>query len=511
MAERGGKRKPSFSAPVYFRLLPALSSLLLILSYPKFNQGWLAWFALAPLSYYLLRAKTLKSAAAGGLACGFLFYFGILYWIYPTMRAGGVEPAVSALGLLLLSLLMASEFLLISTFGFYLKKAGFKAWPYVFAAGWFLLEYGKVYLSQKAVWFPWFMLGYTQWDYKPLIQLASVTGVYGLSAAVCFTGALAGSLPALDGPAWKKGFRFLPAVLLFAAIWLFGARELRRAEAALPRGTFTAALLQPSIDQYAKWDAAEAGNIRKNMEDLAAAAKGADLAVWPENALPCWIDEPACYAWLKAAAARPAGGTLVGSVSKGDGMRVAAFLLDKDGQITATYNKRQLVPFGEYVPLRDLLGKYVKPVAALGEFLPGAPWQELMSFGGFKFGAAICYESIFPYLFAGDTRDGADLFVNITNDGWYLNTAAPYQHFVANIFRAVENRRTVLRAANNGISGVIDPWGRVTVRTALNERTALVAPVKIYGETALFPYYGDCFAGAALLVASAFLLAVLFI
>lgn len=511
MSDRGGKRASSISAPVFLRLLPALTSLLLILSYPKFDQGWLAWFALAPLSYYLLKTKTLKAAAAGGLACGFFFYAGILYWIYPTMRAGGVEPAVSALGLLLLSLLMSSEFLLVSVFGFYLKKAGLKAWPYVFAAGWFLLEYGKVYLSAKAVWFPWFMLGYTQWAYTPLIQLASVTGVYGLSAAVCFTGALAGSLFALDGPAWKKGVRFLPALTLFAAIWLFGARELRRADAAVPRGTFTAALLQPSIDQYAKWDAAEAGNIMRNMEGLAAAGKSADLAVWPENALPCWIDEPACYAWLKTAAARPDGATLVGSVSKGDGRRVAAFLLDKDGRITATYNKRQLVPFGEYVPLRDLLGKYIKPVAALGEFLPGAPWQELMPFRGLKLGAAICYESIFPYLFTGDTRDGADLFVNITNDGWYLSTAAPYQHFAANVFRAVENRRTVLRAANNGISGVIDPWGRVTSRTALNERTALVVPVKIYGEKALFPYYGDWFAGAALLVVSAFLLAVLFI
>ena len=511
MAERGGKRKASFSAPVYFRLLPALTALLLILSYPKFNQGWLAWLALAPLSYYLLKTKALKAAAAGGLACGFLFYLGILYWIYPTMRAGGVEPAVSALGLLLLSLLMSSEFVLISVFGHYLKKAGLKAWPYVFAAGWFLLEYGKVYLSQKAVWFPWFMLGYTQWDYKPLIQLASVAGVYGLSAAVCFTGALAGSLFALDGAAWKKGLRFLPAVMLFAAIWIFGARELRRADAVVPDGTFSAALLQPSIDQYAKWDAAEAGNIRKNMEGLAAAAKGSDLAVWPENALPCWIDEPACSAWLKTAAARPSGGTLVGSVSKGDGKRVAAFLLDKDGAITASYNKRQLVPFGEYVPLRGLLGKYIKPVAALGEFLPGEPEQALLSFKGLKLGAAICYESVFPYLFAGDTADGADFFVNITNDGWYLNTAAPYQHFAANIFRAVENRRPLLRAANNGISAAIDPWGRVTARTALNERAALLVPVKIYSEKALFPYYGVWFAGAALLLVSAFLLAVLFI
>jgi apolipoprotein N-acyltransferase len=174
-------------------VFPVLTSVLLVLAYPKFDMGWLAWGALAPLAYYLLKVRTFKAAALGGLGCGFLFYLGILYWIYPTMRAGGVGPAVSALGLALLALVLAAEFLAVSVFGYRLRKAGLKAWPYVFALGWFAMEYGKIYLSQKAVWFPWFMLGYTQADWLPLVQVVSVTGIYGLSAAVCFTGALAGA------------------------------------------------------------------------------------------------------------------------------------------------------------------------------------------------------------------------------------------------------------------------------------------------------------------------------
>ena len=494
------------------KFLPALSALLLVLSYPRFDQGWLAWFALAPLSFYILNSKTLKAAAAGGAACGFLFYLGILYWIYPTMRAGGVNPAVSALGLVLLSLILSAEFLLVSAFGFRLRKTGVKRWPYLFALGWFLLEYGKIYFSLKAVWFPWFMLGYTQWDYVPLLQIASVTGVYGLSAALCFSGALLGSLFALEAPVYKKLLRFSPAVLVFAGLWFFGSRELKRAEALAPLKSFRAALLQPSIDLYAKWDAAEAANIIANIEGLLSGTRGADLAVWPENALPCWIDEPDCVAWLKAAVSSgSAAGSFVGSVSKGGGRHVSAFLLDGKGRITASYNKRQLVPFGEYVPLRAFLGKFIQPVAALGEFEPGDAGQELLSLNGTKLGAAICYESVFPYLFSGDTRAGADLFVNITNDGWYLDTAAPYQHFIANIFRAVENRRTVLRAANNGISGLIDPWGRVQAKTALNQRTVLEVNASIYGADAFFPLYGHWFALAALLIVSAFLLALLFI
>ena len=488
-------------------VLPLLTSILLILSYPRFDQGWLAWFALAPLAAALWRAKEFKQALTAGLTAGFFFYAGILYWIYPTMRAGGVDPAVSVFGLAALSLLMSAEFILTAAFGFYLKRAGAEAWPYLFAAGWGLMECGKVYLSFKAVWFPWFMLGYTQWAYTPLIQAASLTGVYGLSAAVCFTGALAGTVLLSGAGVRGKVLRFLPAPLLVCLLFIYGLRELKKADSSPSPGSLNVAMLQPSVDLYAKWDPARAGEIRAQVKSLAAGAKSADLVVWPENALPCWIDDPECSAWLKTAAARPAGGSLVGSVSKGDGRHVTAFLLDGKGEIKASYNKRQLVPFGEYVPLRGLLGRFIKPVAALGEFSPGEREQELLPFGKLKIGAAICYESVFPYLFTGDTLDGADIFVNITNDGWYLDTAAPYQHFIANIFRAVENRRPLVRAANNGISGVIDPWGRVLAKTSLNERTVLAVPVQLYGGHAFFPAYGHWLALAALLLVFALLLA----
>ena len=492
-------------------IFPVLSSVLLVLAYPKFNMGWLAWVALAPLSYYLLKAKKASHAAAGGAACGFLTYLGILYWIYPTMRAGGVGPAVSALGLGLLALVLSTEFLLVSLYGYWLKKAGVKAWPYVFAAAWFALEYGKVYLSQKAVWFPWFMLGYTQWENLALVQLVSVTGIYGLSAAVCFTGALAGAVLAADCGPVKKILRVAPGLLIMAGLWYFGRAELALAENFKPAKTVKVSLLQPSIDFYAKWEASEADNIKSNITGLLGGVKDG-LAVWPENALPCWIDEADCAAWLKAAAAGSgATGSVVGSVSRGGGKHVSAFLLKGDGDIAASYDKRQLVPFGEYVPLRKFLGRFIEPVAALGEFEPGAPEQRLLDFDGVKIAPSVCYEAIFPYLFAGDSRDGAELFVNITNDGWYLDTAAPQQHFIVNIFRAAENRRAVARAANNGISGVIDPWGRVTARTALNDRTVLEAEVPVCALQAFFPLYGHWFAWAALMIVAAFLLAVLFV
>ncbi len=460
--------------------LAVLSSVLLTLSYPKFGQGWLAWAAMAPFSLAVWRARSLRSAAAAGLTAGFCFYAAILYWIYPTMRAGGVSVPLSLFGLAALSLVMALEFALAGIYGFCLKPAGDRAWPYLFALGWALLEYGKQALSMKAVWFPWFMLGYTQWEYLPLIQIVSLTGVCGLGAAVCFSGALSGVLLLPGRGIREKAPLFVPALAVFALLWGYGRRELSKAEAVKPDGYIEAALLQPCINEYEKWDESRARGIQDRLEAMLGGLGSPDLIVWPENALPGWIDDPAYSGWLRRLSKGRKSWNLVGSVSRGDGKHVSAFLLDENGEIKASYDKRRLVPFGEYVPLRELIGGFVAPVAALGEFTEGPLRQELFAVKGFRLGAAICYESLFPSLFVADAEAGADLFFNITNDGWYLDTAAPHQHFLANIFRAVETRRTVMRAANNGISAVIDPWGRVLAKKDLNEEGALSARVPVY-------------------------------
>ncbi|OGR93979.1 MAG: apolipoprotein N-acyltransferase [Elusimicrobia bacterium GWF2_62_30] len=490
-------------------LVPLLTAALLILSYPKFDQGWLAWFALAPLAWHILNSKTLKAALFGGFGAGFLFYLGLLYWIYPTMRAGGVEPAVSALGLVLLAALMALEFVLACGFGFCLKKCGGAAFPYVFASGWALMEWGKAMLSLKGIWFSWFLLGYTQWRYTELIQVVSLTGPYGLSWAVCFTGALIGALAYRRVKPLRNAAALAPAFLVVCGLWFYGKSVI---PAAAPEGkVLKAALLQPSIDLYKKWDAVYAAEIEATLEGLVKGAGKPDLVVWPENALPGWIEDKHYGDWLSRLARESGAQHLVGSVSRGDGRRVAAFLIEPTGLQGGDYYKRELVPFGEYVPLRGLLGKFIEPVAALGEFDPGGLKQPFMNIKGLKVAPVICYESIFPYLFRYDAARDAQLFVNITNDGWYLDTAAPAQHLVANIFRAVETRRPVLRAANNGISASIDPYGRVNKRLELNAVGVLEAEVVIdeRAQQSAYVRNGDLFIYACCMLCAAFLLAVL--
>ncbi|MCX5785060.1 MAG: apolipoprotein N-acyltransferase [Elusimicrobia bacterium] len=498
--------------------LPLSTSLLLILSYPKFNQGWLAWLALAPLVYSLLSAKTLKAALLRGFFSGFFFYLGLLYWIYPTMRAGQVGPAVSALGLALLAALLSLEFLLVSGFGFYLKKAGPGVFPYVFSAAWAAMEWAKITVNYKAVWFPWFTLAYTQWQYTKIIQIVSVTGLYGLSFAVALSGALAGALIHKKEKPIKAMIQFSPALALLAGLWFYGAGELKKAESIAFKAPLNASLLQPAIDLYAKWDASQAAAIEAKINGLIKGIEKTDLIVWPENALPGWIENKHYGAWVSDIAVEKQTANFVGSVSRGDGSRVAAFLVDSSGTITAEYYKRVLVPFGEYVPFRDFLGSYIKPVAALGEFLPGSFSQPLMEVGrqkskSVKIAGVICYESIFPFLFREDASKGAEIFVNITNDGWYLDTAAPYQHLLVNIFRAVETRRPVIRAANNGISAYIDPWGRIQSSLGLNSAGVLDVEVRLAAVPveSFYVRHGDLFAYATALLCAAFLLPMLFL
>ena len=499
--------------PAAFALLPALTSVLLILSYPKFNYGWLAWLALAPLAYYLLSCRSMKAALAGGFGAGFLFYLGLLYWIYPTMRAGGVEPAVSALGLALLAALLSLEFMLMSAFGFRLKKAGPGAFPYVFAAGWALMEWAKVSVNLKGVWFPWFTLAYTQWEHTEIIQVVSVTGLYGLSWAVCFTGALAGATLYRRKKLFTAILSLAPAALVVGGLWVYGAGVLQKLQAHSGGIVLKIALLQPAIDLYEKWDPARAREIEARIEGLVKSAGKADLVVWPENALPGWIEDKRLGGWVARLAREGQAYNLVGSVSRGDGRRVAAFLINPAGVQEADYNKRVLVPFGEYVPLRGLLRKFIEPVAALGEFFPGAFSQQPMAIKGVKISAVICYESIFPFLFLADAARGGQLFVNITNDGWYLDTAAPYQHLLVNVFRAVETRRPVLRAANNGISAYIDPYGRILSRLELNATGVLNAAAEIdpAAPQSFYVLNGDIFIYGCIMLCAAFLLAVMFV
>jgi apolipoprotein N-acyltransferase len=235
-----------------------------------------------------------------------------------------------------------------------------------------------------------------------------------------------------------------------------------------------------------------------------AAAGGAKLVVWPESAVPFLFDEDAELAGLLQRLVQTTRTFLYfgndDRERRGDGrglIYVGAKLLSPAGEVLARYRKIQLVPFGEYVPLQALFtvgGRFAaKLVQEVSDFTPGTE-AVTGRVDGHGIGGYICYEAIFPGLVRRFPAEGAELLVNVTNDAWYGTTSAPYQHLAMASVRAVENRRYMVRAANTGITAVVDPWGRVLERTRLFDTTVLVREVPFVDERTFYVRYGDVFA-----------------
>ncbi|MBI3289313.1 MAG: apolipoprotein N-acyltransferase, partial [Elusimicrobia bacterium] len=234
--------------------------------------------------------------------------------------------------------------------------------------------------------------------------------------------------------------------------------------------------------------------------------------VWPETAIPRWVSRseavPEAVSWaLKLGAPQLVG--IVARPEGGAGPANSAQLIGRGGKSSGFYAKRELVPFGEFVPLRSWVPRYVIDrwlmiLDNLGDLDAGPREQALIDTAWGKTAVTICYEAMFPRWSRRDAARGASLLINITNDGWYKDTWAPHQHFRSNVFRAVENRLTVVRAGNTGISAVIDPWGAVTAELALNERGRLDADVPLedpFPRRSFYARHGDWFGMACLSLA----------
>ena len=486
-----------------YALCGAAFAALLALSWPKAGIAALAWLAPAPFAWAVLKCRNVRQAAMFGLYSGFLLYIFILYWIYPTCRAGGAGVFVSLLAWLLLSLVLGLEWAALAAVMKCYDGYG-RFFAPLSAAALVGIEYSKITVCKMFVWFPWFLLGYTQWKFQAIVQSAAWTGPYGAGFVVSFFGFSLGYAAFVRKPAPSSRLRALlpgialeisAAVVLAAILISLGALRLAHA----PRAeTYPAAALQPDIAQYQKWDADFARSIIERTTKLCSDARGVSpspkLIVWPESALPGPLEEEPLRSYAAAMARGTGAWQIIGSEREDGGKNfVSAYLVDPSGNIAGVYDKRQLVPFGEAVPLHDFLGKFIHPLAHLGGFEPGTDRPRLMNAGGYKVGVGICYESIFPYLWRGYGKVDADLLVNITNDGWYLNTAAPYQHLTASVFRAAENGRPLLRAANTGVSALIDGYGRVIASTELDSQTVLAAPVPLAKMRTFYIAHGSIF------------------
>ncbi len=499
-------------------LAPAIiGGLLLTGAFPRTGLWFLAWIALVPL-LWAVREGSGAEAFRTGFVMGLAHFLSLIYWIVYTMMTFGHLPVFLAVPVLFL--LCAYLALYPALFCGIISRCRsplslFLLMPILWAG----LEYLRSFLLSG---FPWGLLAYSQSRQLPLIQISDLLGPYALSGLIVMVnGALFLVLLWWKKVPWKgiqvsgrlvaggSAAAFLGLCLLAG----YGFWRIEKTETAMKGApSLRASLVQGNISQEIKWDPALRKATTEKYIDLtrSAAADNPNLVVWPETATPFYFGYSQPYTrFVLDAAFEMEISLLTGSPffrredENERSLFNSAFLIRPDATVSGRYDKAHLVPYGEYVPFQRYMPFIEKLVAAAGDFDRGTPGKTL-HLGENRLGVLICYEIIFPYLSRAAVLSGADLLVNITNDAWYGRTSAPDQHFAQAVFRAVETRRALIRSANTGISGFIDPTGRPHQTTDLFTEAVATRKVPLIREMTLYARTGDIFGALCLFTGLAF-------
>jgi apolipoprotein N-acyltransferase len=509
-------------------LLVLLSSLLQVLIFPLAGLYVFSWVAFAPLIVALLRARpagvleinglvNLQTARPGqafllAYVSGILWYAGTCYWIYNTMHEhGGLSVPFALLALFLFCLYLG---LYHGLFGLLLSwsvgpggdyRRALIAAPFL----WVAVELARFDVTG----FPWNLLGTAQVDNISLSRITTWTGVYGVSFEIMLVNVAVAAAFVVPR---KKRSTLLLAALAAAAVLQAG----RLVDAPAIPADHAALLVQENIPVDETWTRETFERTLRELTDLtvkdlsvkrdASAGSGAssskpgsiDLIVWPESPAPFFTSDPLfrepvsqmardARSWVVTGAI----GTTSAAQSGKSGSQVfnSAVLISPTGGWTARYDKVHLVPFGEYLPFPRLFAFAGGLTKEVGGFEPGAARAPLDA-GSERLGIFICYESVFPGEVRQFADEGAQVFVNLSNDGWYGDSGAYAQHLNQTRMRAIENDRWILSATNTGVTASIDPYGRTVARLPRKERAALVAPYALTSVTTFYTRHGDWFA-----------------
>lgn len=480
--------------------LAALSGVLLTLSFPKFGHWAVGWVALLPLLLALTKAETGLAAFRLGYLTGAVSSLGLLYWTsLVVIQYGGLSlPVGMAIMVALCLTLAVFPSLFAWLVGRWLRRLG-PAALLLSPLAWVAMEMLR---SHTLFRFSWCLLGYSQQPNLPVIQLSRYAAVYGVSFLLALASAVLAYV-AVEPRSPPRRTALAGLALVLGVVWGHGVLILRQPLAEI--GRLRVGLVQGAVMQEEKWDPALAWrNIDRHLDlTRQAAGAGARFVIWPESSVPFLYDQHPQVAEQLQGLAREKGIYLLFGNDDVEPLReggyrayVGAKLLDPEGNLTYRYHKMRLVPFGEYVPLKPLFtlgGRYAaKLVQQVADFSPGAE-ATVGLVDGQRFGTLICYEAIFPDQVRLFTTHGAGLIVNITNDAWYGRTSAPYQHLAMAAFRAVENGKYLVRAANTGITAVVDPRGRIVEQTALFEPAVVVRDIPIVSGQTFYARHGDVF------------------
>lgn len=480
------------------KIAPLLTPILLTIAFPNPQVSILAWIAFIPLFFIIDNSSKRKSFFLSYIA-GIIFFGGTLYWL----------AYVTKLGYLILIFYLALYFGLFGLLGNLflnrLRTSKFNILPsLLLPALWVSLEFARGSLFTG---FPWAILGYTQYINPMIIQIADITGAYGVSFLIVMVNFVIYS--SLSNLFIHRGRACLSMpCLIMACVIFYGYSVLKEDD--FKTGLKLSAV-QGNIEQFKKWDPYYRDYILDRYETLTkeAAKEKSDLIVWPETAVPGYLNEEDIDTRLKKIIRNTgtplfSGAVTYESMEEEDCFFNSAVLFSSDGNIRKKYDKLHLVPFGEYVPFEQYL-PFIRDFidVSIGDYTPG---DEFTLFdiskdsARFKYATLICFEDIFPDLVRRFVLGGADFLINITNDAWFGESNEQLQHTQASVFRAVENRVSILRAANTGFSCYINPKGIIedSIYDKDTERMYVAGvkafEIKMSKKGSFYRKYGDIFA-----------------
>ena len=502
-----------------FTFLSILSGILLVLAFPRFNFEWLGWVALVPLIVVIYCTEP-KYGLLLSYLCGLVFFPGIFSWILQI-------PGYRFLHHFILAFYLGAYF---GTWGMmfaYISK-GWGVVPALFFApiAWVSFEFIRSNFLFLAL--PWALLAHTQYQYLPIIQIASFTGMYGISFLIVLVNSTIAALILFLINKFKgkpSPFYFVISkrsvfLIIFTAFILvcltlsYGFEAMDRPTAA---DSIKISVVQGNIDQVRKWDRKYRKFIMQSYDELTqmAAKDCPALIVWPETATPQAINQDhRLYDQVKRLSQSSGSYLLLGSAqyqkfTKGDSKRIdymnSAFLISPDSNTKSQqYNKIRLLPFVEYLPMEDTIPWSYLRIPRFSNYSSGRLFTVFNS-PSYDFGVTICWENIFPDLVRKFVKKGAQFIVNITNEAWFGKTSAPYQFMAMSVFRAVENRVSVVRCANTGVSCFINPDGRIIGKVQQDNKDIFVKgyltkEITLSKKKTFYTTYGDVFAYICIVV-----------
>lgn len=491
-------------------LLAILSGVLTALTYPtRFGSvsfpdlGWMAFFCYVPL--FIAFARKSPGAIFRLTFVSGLFHFGISqYWLYTAIHEfGGLSPTLTVLVLGLLILILSAYVGLIPSLAAWLATRLKISFYFLLPVIWVVVEYVRQIFPLGG--YPWGQLAYTQGGFLAFVQSAEIWGAYGINFLMVLAN---GTLSVFILQSFFKGREswFTPSKLSFSlgVVLLvlnvsFGFWRLA-SPLPTPIQEISTGIIQGNIPQEEKWQRGRARHIldifltaTKRLE-----AQGAQLILWPEASMPISLafDAKRLPLSLKTHEADVLLGTIgfsrqevlrrQASGERGRGpVYNTALLVSADGDVLDHYHKKKLVPFGEYVPLKELLFFAKKLTAEVGDLRAGEIYRPI-DYKNDKLGVLICYEDIFPFIARSMVAQGANALVNLTNDAWYGFSSAPYQHQVYSQMRSIETRRALVRATNTGVSSLINPKGEIQWQGGLYTREDFLTPLALYTGKSFF-------------------------